>query len=170
MPAVTSAGPLTYNHDVAGLYRRINRFIFEILKSVSSAGSQVNTFDQTRLQSYIGAIRAYQAWVMAQPQLDLPETHPRVIQLEPAPVVPAEVENESVRDVVYMLELARDELVNGQTSRNPSGMVSFDAARLTAVIDKVEQLLISYVQVVTPLDLPESSPSRVLSSAGLLGV
>lgn len=168
--ATTNAGPLTYNHDVAGLYRRINRFIVEILKSVSSGGSQVNTFDQTRLQSYIGAIRAYQNWVMAQPQLDLPETHPRVIQLEPAPSIPEEVENESVRDVVYMLELARDELVNGQTSRNPSGMVSFDAARLTAVVDKVEALLVSYVQTVTPLDLPESSPSRVLSTSGLTGV
>lgn len=170
MPAISNAGPVTYNHDVAGMYRRINRFIVEILKSVSSGGSQVNSFDQTRLQSYIGAIRAYHNWVIGQPQLDLPETHPRIIQLETAPAVPAEVENESVRDVVYMLELARDELVNGQTSRNPSGFVSFDSARLTAVVDKVEALLLNYIQTVTPLDLPESSPSRTISSAGLTGV
>lgn len=169
MPA-TNAGPVTYNHDVAGLYRRVNRFIVELLKSVSSVGSQVNEFDQTRLSSYIGAIRSYHAWVAAQPQLDLPETHPRAIQLEAPPVVPNEVENESVRDVVYLMEIARDELVNGQSSRNGSGLVSFDSARLTAIVDKIEALLLSYIQNVTPLDLPESSPSRIMVTSGQVGV
>lgn len=166
---MATAAPITYNHDVAGLYRRVNRFITEMLKSVSGGGSQTNQFDQTRLQSYIDAIRAYQSWVENQPQLDLPETHPRAIQLEEAPQAD-KLENESVRDVIYLLELARDELVNSQTSRNGAGFIPFDANRFAAVIDKTEQLLQTYIATITPLDLPESTPMRELTEAGRTGV
>lgn len=159
----------TYNHDVAGFWRRINRFITELDKSVSSTGSQMNEYDQERLLTYLTAIRTYHAWVVAQPQLDLPETHPRVIQLEP-PESTGIAENESVRDVITLLEIARDELVNGQSGRVGSGITPFDSNRLIAVIDKAENFLTDYIQQVTPLDLPESSPMRAITEPGKGGV
>lgn len=158
-----------YNHDVAGLQRRINRFIVEMLKSVSNSGSLVNEFDQTRLSSYIGAIKAYTAWIVSQPHLDLPETSPRQYVLDENPTYDL-VENESVVDVVRMLELVRDEVVNSQSARQSSGLIKFDEVRLLAVVNKVEAFLNTYIAQITPLDLPESSPMRAAATPGKSGV
>lgn len=165
----TETGMKTYNHDIAGLYVRINRFIEELAKSASSNVNQMSTFDQARLVSYIAAIRKYQAWVMAAPQLDLPETHPRGIDLPAPPVLP-EIENEAVQDLIRLFIISRDELVGSQSSRNAAGLISFDNTRFTAIIDKAEKFLTEYVQAATPLDLPESSPNAPMTGAGKQGV
>ena len=158
-----------FNHDIAGLYNRMNRFMEEIYKSVSSSGSQMNSFDQLRLEKYLAAITSYMAWITSQPQLDLPETHPREIVLKAGPVI-NDVENESVNDVLRMICIARDELVNSQSARVPAGLIKFDAERLTAVITKCEAFLTNYIKLVDPLDLPESSPAVGMSGSGKVGV
>src|SRR5512139_1355469 len=112
---MAEATRFVYNHDVAGMHARLNRFLVEVSLSASNGASQVNSYDQTRLDTYINAIRTYMAWVTAQPQLDLPETHPRKYELDPDPVIP-EIENESLRDILRMFVLAREELVNGQSA------------------------------------------------------
>lgn len=160
---------ITYNHDISGFHRRINRFIVELLKSVISSGSQVNLFDQERLTSYISALRAYQGWVNAQPQLDLPDTHPRSYALDSNPDIP-DLENESIVDAVRMLELSRDELVRSQSSRNAAGLMPFDSKRFTAMVDKVDSFLNSYITDITPLDLPESSPQTEMTGDGQTGI
>lgn len=160
-----------YNHDIAGLYRRINRFIVELARSTSSSGSQMSSFDQRRLATYLDAVDAYKGWVVSQPQLDLPETFPRKQPLEAAPVIlDSDLENESVIDVIRMFEVARDEAINSQSARQASGMVSFDDTRLTAIIAKARSFLETYIAVVTPLDLPESSPVREMTKPGAVGV
>ena len=157
------------NHDVSGMLRRMDRFMFELVKSVSSSLHQTNAFDQARLTQYIGAMRSYRNWVVAQPQLDLPETSPRLIEVAEEPAIP-ELENESLYDVVTMLSIARSELINSQSARQSSGFVSFDDNRVMAIVDKVERLLIDYIQVTTPLDLPESSPLNAVTGSGRTGV
>lgn len=160
-----------YNHDVVGVYRRINRFIEEVSKSVSSSGSMMNEYDQTRLATYLDAIDSFIDWVVAQPQLDLPETHPRQYPLKASPIVKDEdIENESAIDVVRMLELARDEIVNGQSARLGSGLIVFDVNRIRAVVAKARNFLNDYIATVTPLDLPESSPMRTMTTPGRTGV
>ena len=72
----------TYNHDIAGIARRSHRFIYEMFKCVSSGGAFVNTFDQNRWASYLDATDTYIDHVVAQPQLDLPESHPRKITVD----------------------------------------------------------------------------------------
>lgn len=159
----------TYNHDVAGLHRRINRFIIEMIKSVSNSTSMMNEYDQKRLISYLSAIRAFVGWVVAQPQLDLPETSPRLFTLDPNPAWDL-MENESVVDVIRMLEIARDEITHSQSSRASSGINKFDEARVLAVVAKIEEFLKNYIQTITPLDLPESSPMRPMTGPGRVGV
>jgi len=159
---------IVYNHDVAGLYRRMNRCISELLHSVSGSTSNVNAADRDRLQTYLQAVRAYHDWVVAQPELDLPETHPRSIELETPPDT-SKVENESIRDVVTMIEVARDETINGQSARNSAGLIKFDSSRLIAVIEKAEAFLKDYIETTTPLDLPESSPMREITKSGRKG-
>lgn len=160
---------VVYNPDVAGLHRRINRFIIEMSKSASNQFSMMNEFDQVRLMTYLTAIRAYVAWVVSQPQLDLPETSPKTYTLDAEPSWEM-VENESIVDVLRMLEIAKTEIINGQSARMPSGFIGFDVTRVLAVVAKIEAFLKDYVQVITPLDLPESSPSRASSGAGSVGV
>jgi hypothetical protein len=160
---------VVYNHDIAGIQRRVNRFIIEMVKSVSNAGSLMNSYDQSRLSSYLGAVRAYVGWVVSQPQLDLPETSPRQYILDPNPTWEL-LENESIVDVVRMMELIRDEVVNSQSARNASGLTKFDETRLLAVVTKVENFLTNYISIITPLDLPESSPMRTASTSGQTGV
>jgi hypothetical protein len=69
-----------------------------------------------------------------------------------------------------MMTLAREELVNGQSARMASGLIKYDEARVRAVIDKVDSFLTTYIQVVTPLDFPESSPQDPIAPAGRIGV
>ena len=158
-----------YNHDIVGLYNRMNRFLVELQKSQSSSLSKMVSFDQYRLVSYLDALDTYHAWVVGQPQLDLPETTPRFYSLEAGPEI-VDTESEEVNDAVRLLVLARDELINSQSARQGSGMVSFDSVRLTAVIEKTRQFLVTYIQVATPLDQPESSPMKPVTGPGLGGV
>lgn len=166
---VTQSNVFVYNQDIVGLYDRINRFIEELMKSVSSGLSLTNSFDQARLAVYLNAIDRYHDWVKSQPHLDLPETAPQPFVLEASPVVP-NVENESINDVIRLLVAARDELIHSQSARLPAQMLVFDSTRLTAIIEKTRRLLEDYIAVTDPLDLPESSPREVVSGSGRTGV
>ena len=44
---------IVYNHDIVLLDALIRRFTVEVFKSVSSASSAFNEFDQERLKSYL---------------------------------------------------------------------------------------------------------------------
>lgn len=158
-----------YNHDLVGLYDRINRFLEEVNKSVSAGSSYLNAADKQRLNSYLQAIREYQAFVTGAPQLDLPETSPRQYTLKPAPQLP-EPESEICADIQRMFTLARDELMRCQSARQPAGLNTFDDQRLTAIVDKVESYLTGYVDTATPLDLPESAPAMAMTGHGRTGV
>lgn len=155
------------NHDVVGLVSRLNRVLIEMHKSASSSISEMTSADVERLKTYLGAVKAKTDWIVAQPELDLPETAPRQ---HPLPAYPAlsKVENESINDVLLMVELARDELVFSQSAKRPAGLVKFDEQRLRALVDKLEKFLTDFVEKVTPLDLPESSPSQPSSGPGAL--
>jgi len=162
-----ATGPtsVVYNHDVVGLYERMNRFAEELARAASSSVSLTSSFDMARLSSYLDAIDRYHAWVTAQPQLDLPETSPREYALTPLAPLPT-IENEDMSDVIRMLLLARDELINSQSARVGSGMIVHDTTRLTAVVAKARAFLKDYIEPTHPLDLPESSPAHPVSGPG----
>jgi hypothetical protein len=159
----------TYNTDVFGFVRRINRFIEEVFGSQSSGVSKTSPFDINRAKTYITALRGYHDWVIGQPELDLPETSSRAISLPANPVIPP-IENESLYDLAVLLELARDELANSQSSRLSSNLISFDSLRMVAILDKVDAFIDSYILVIDPLDLPETSPKYPMAPGGSLGV
>jgi hypothetical protein len=158
-----------YNMDICGACRRLNDFIYELFKSSSANVHDMNSFDQSRLRSYIAASRAYLDWVVAQPQLDLPETSPELHPLPPRPVVDV-VENAAVDDCIRLLVTAREELSNSQSARYSSGLLPFDENRVRAVIDKLEALLETYISTTQPIDLPESTPEVGVTGPGRLGV
>jgi hypothetical protein len=161
----------TYNHDCAGVLRRVHRFTYELYKSVSASGAFVNEFDKKRWNDYLDAIDKYLDHVVSQPQIDAPESHPReiIVELLPDETINS-VENESIIDGMYYLKLACIEVAHSQSSRMAAGLLPFDEARCRALVSKARNLLQQYVEAVQPLDLPESSPARVISGSGLGGI
>ncbi len=160
-----------YNMDVSGVARRLNRFVNELIRSVSSGTSQVNSFDQQRALEYVAATQSYIDHIVGQPQLDLPESHPTEFPVEPRVEWSInDIENESIIDLVQMLEITREEIINGQSARLPAGLISFDETRVRAVLAKANSFLTGYVANVTPIDLPESSPMREMVQPGRGGV
>ena len=159
----------TYNHDIVGIYSRINRFLKELHHSASAGVSQMIDPDYARLETYMANLKGYVAWVIAQPELDCPDTHPRKHMLQTPPEL-GDVENEEVNDIIRLLLIARDELTNSQSARLASRLIKYDHKRLSHIIEKVEQFMTTYVSTLTPLDLPESSPDEELSGPGETGI
>ncbi len=84
-----------FNQVVLSLVEHVNRYIDELTHSQSSGVNGMIDADKERIASYIKALRTARGWIMAQPMLVLPETHPRMFALEPFPLVP-EMENDAL--------------------------------------------------------------------------
>lgn len=147
-----------HNHDIMGLVRRINRFIIEIAQSQSAGGSLIREADLTRLILFQVALKFYKTWVVSQPELDLPETHPEEMTVpDPPDVMPSE--NESLKDVVIMYTKMRDELLNSQSGQVSTGLSEADARRFDDIIAKLDNFITDYIEETNPMDLPESTPT-----------
>lgn len=158
-----------YNYQIAGLIRRLRRFRFETVKAASSGLAFVNEHDMRRANSYLTAAVSYLDWVVSQPQLDLPESSPRLIELgEPEKVdMP---ENESLTDLMVMYDLLETEIGNSQSARLGDSIISHDEKRFRDIVSKMNLFLQNYVTPILPLDLPESAPLRAQTGAGRTGV
>ncbi len=157
------------NHDILFIYDMLNRYVVEMTHSQSNGVSGMIEHDRVRMNSYLQALRIKKNWVVSQPILDLPETHPRPWELEPIPPV-ENLESEVVNQFIRLLEALRTEMINSQSARLASTLLPADATRFDAVIEKMQTFMDDYVVVATPLDLPESSPMQNLSGPGLGGV
>jgi hypothetical protein len=158
-----------YNHDVASLVARLVRFDIELYKSISSGVHMINEFDMARIRSYLDELVAKRQWISARPLLDLVEWHPTAIPIPELPPLEM-VENESINDLRTMIRIHYTELVNSQSARTASQMLPFDEARFDSLIEKMYLFLSDFVEQAATLDLPESSPSRVMSGQGRQGV
>ena len=158
-----------YNLDVTYLADKIARYAGEVQMSVSSNVAFVNEFDMGRLQNYLDDIDAAIAYVTAQPQLDLPESHPMMNAIQPFPAM-RDMESDEWDHVIRLMRSGYIELVNSQSSRLGAGLMPFDARRVSALVAKTRAWLNDYVSKRSPMDLPETSPQQVMSPAGKLGV
>lgn len=157
-----------YNHDIASLVLRMRRFKNELFYSVSSNLSEFGNADKIRLNSYIESIKKFKKFVITQPELDLPESSPKEINLPAALELP-EIENLDIATILALFDVAEVELVNCQSARKPSGLTSHDALRFDTIVKKIELFLAEFVADEN-LDLPESSPTAPMVGAGNVGV
>lgn len=158
------------NADSVSYRKLLNRCIEEALYCQSSNHSKYMKADLTRLGAQLSALRFQLAFMAAQPEQDLPETNPREYPLEANPEI-FQVENDQVNHVVNLLILARDEMDHSQTARMSSGINPFDLERQRDhYVARIETYIRDFVNVATPLDLPESSPRRKIQGAGRTGV
>ncbi len=157
-----------FNHDIVMIHDMINRFIEELADSQSSPVSGLIIHDVDRLKSYTSSLVALHDWVVSQPILDLPKTHPREYKLEAAPE-PANVESEAVNMLVRLMEALRTEMINSQSARLASTLMPDDSRRFLTIVEKIDSFVDDYVLEATPLDLPESSPREAMSGKGRKG-
>ncbi len=158
-----------FNHDIVMIYDMTQRFIKEMQDSQSSGVSGLyNQHDMSRMKSYIDSLNALKGWVVAQPQLDLPELHPRQYDLE-EPVEIINRESEVVNMLVNMLHAITIEMIHSASARLASGLVSHDGMRFDLLTTKMMNFLTDYVEEQTPLDLPESSPVEEITGPGRKG-
>ena len=159
----------SYNLDVVYLNDKMCRYGGEVILAVSANLAHMNSFDMARTMKYLDDIDSAIAYVLAQPQLDMPETHPRERALQPMPVVP-NMENDELDHTVRLLEAARLEIINSQSGRMAAGLLPFDAARVTALVAKNRAWLTAFVSARSPMDLPETSPQQLITGPGVGGV
>ncbi len=159
---------IVYNHDIVGQYDRLNRVIFETLHSASAGGVAYSEADIKRQRQYTNDLLSNHDHIMGEPELDLPETHPRVYELRAVPAV-VHVENDGSNDLVRLYELTRDELINSQSARKASSLADFDDKRFVDNVNKIQHK-IDYIEKVQPIDLPESIPKEPLKGPGRKGV
>jgi hypothetical protein len=159
----------TYNMDIVTIVRYLDRFVFEVWKSVSSGFSDTTDHDITRLNEYLARIRGYHAFCMSLPLLDLPDSSPCLYELQ-EPHDTSTCENEALDQMIRVLQRGRLELVASQSSRRSNGLQSHDSARLMAVVERAQNLLDEYIIPLQPTDLPESTPHRDVTGHGRTGV
>lgn len=159
----------TFNVDVAGLVRRLDRVVTEIIKSQSSPLAQVRTADTERISSYIKEAQSYADFVSRKPELDFPKTHGVALPLAVAPVITG-MENDALWDLAQLFDSARFEVANSASSRAPSGLIDPDKKRFDSYMKTASDFLASHIAKTLPLDLPESAPSIPVSERGELGV
>ena len=158
------------NQDVAGLAERTDEVIYELAKSQSSNLTDMRPFDRTRIDEYNAMLNRYAAWLVAAPDVDLPETHPRTYTIKfLTEDMDLDVENKALRDLMRMYQALITELTNSQSARAANGLTVHDKRRFDLVMDKIEQFLTSYVDATQPIDMPESAPSSASVTSGYLG-
>ena len=159
--------PVVRNRNVAGLVRRYDDFIKEIVESDSANQQSTSAADLERWNSYLSAIDRYVAYVVSEPEVDVPESASLDIQVKDSPVIP-DMENNSVYDLAWMMYDARHEVVNNQ-SRTAYNFTKADTKRVTDITEKCRRFLLDYVEQTQPLDMPESIPEFALTGPGRTG-
>lgn len=160
---------LVNNQDILSLVRMARRFKMEIIKSTSSNLNHLLTDDYDRNIDYVTAMSNKLDWVVAQPQLDLPESNPTEFDAGPEPSATA-AENDMIVDLSHLYDNFMFELANSASARMGSGMISHDERRARRILAKMQSFLTDYVSVTTPHDTPETTPMFANTGKGNTGI
>jgi len=162
--------PLTADYCRAGIAERTDEVIFELAKCQSANLTDMRPFDRTRIDEYNAMLNRYAEWLVAAPDVDLPETHPRSYKIKfLTEGMSLDVENKGIRDLLRMYQAVITELTNSQSARAANGLTVHDKRRFDLVMDKIEQFLTEYIDQTQPIDMPESAPSSDPVTSGYLG-
>jgi len=173
MEMANSAEDRTYsvtsmcNRDLAGLVERIDETIYEVSKSQSEGLLDIRVADRARLDQYNARLTRYVDWIVSEPQVDAPETHPsecKVTYISQSE--DDDCENKALRDLIRMYRVLMTEMACSASNRMPNSLSAHDESRFRAHMAKIENFLTSYVDDTQPVDMPESQPSSSLTGHG----
>lgn len=156
------------NLHVRSLIERADASIVNILKCESCNSQTLRPADATRFKSYVSELRRWRAFVISEPFLDLPKSHPNVLVLDYVGQDESRhVQNRSCRDLAALFEAVIVELAESESAMLASGLQKFDDDRIVALMDQMDHL-IEFMENDEPYDKPESSPHAPEVESGSL--
>ena len=166
------------NIDIRGMIGRLDRMRLELARSQSAdMPNGMMEADKLRLADYIGDIRSYWNYVNSKPVPDCPEAHGVWSMSLPDDKDvgdPDAIENEDIRQMLFLMAVMRIEMANSQSARLVQGFIPVstghpgDIVRFSDAISRIENFA-KYVATTQPSDRPESTPSEAPVKAGMLG-
>lgn len=153
------------NVHIVGIVRKIHRYRYEMVKSVSNSQSGVSDADFQRFKSFITDFRSYLAEVISQPAMDAPKASPKEYTLPVAESLP-DPDNDAILEMKNYWDLLEEEISKSNSNAIASGLSVFDHSRIVAMVDRIEQFLDRYVSNVLPVDFVESMPLRKVTGEG----
>jgi hypothetical protein len=159
----------TANLHVAMIVRLLDRVVKEVCESQSSPLTGTRLADYSRIDQYLTELESFTDFANKLPEADYPKSHPLPVQLNEPMKVPA-MDNDSLWLLAQLVDTARFEVANSNSSRSPSGFVPADYVRWTQYYSDIRRLVKEHMKVATPTDKPESTPTYPLPAKGALGV
>jgi hypothetical protein len=161
---------MTRNADVKMLCVKVKEYAYEFHRSVSNNLPTIRQADRIRMTQWLNDLRTLKAWIVGQPELDVPKSSPRTIPLEGwAQDEFSRVNNEVINQIVDTMWVMWVELATGVSTVMPNGLYPPDQVRYDKLMDKMERLLVDYADKILPLDLPESHPDEPTAGPGRHG-
>lgn len=162
----------TLNLNVRDLWYRFQRAIEEIILSGSSnVASHIRDDDFTRLKQNLKYIRDAANVATSAKQLDTPFTLTRTYDLEHWFDDKRMIENDDLDTIKTMLVTARDGLaLSAQSNRLPNRLHIPDGTRLIEMLDAIDGHVANVTLENTPMDFPQTSPTREASPQGRTGI
>lgn len=157
------------NKTVMSIARKFARARYELNKSGSANHQTFEAADIARQLSYLDDVVGYLNYAQNRKPLDQPKARPQEFEI-PDPISYALVENEAVNDLNQMLFDMEIEISHCPSNARAGGLSPFDEKRLLTAVDDAKDFIMNYAAKLTPLDFPESSPSREKVGQGKSGV
>ena len=155
------------NRDLAGLVERIDEVIYEISRSQSEGLLDLRVADRNRIDSYNNRLERYVEWVVSEPEVDAPESHPSQVNITYiSETEDDDAENKALRDLIRMYRVLMQEMSLSASNRMPNGISSHDKGRFDQHLAKIRSFLTAYVDQTQPVDMPESQPSSAQTDHG----
>jgi hypothetical protein len=168
-PTTSILANQTANLHVAMVVRLLDRVIKEVCDSQSSPLTGTRSADYERIGQYMTELESFTDFANALPEADYPKSHPQPVQLnEPFKIPP--MDNDSLWLLAQLVDTARFEVANSNSSRSPSGFLPADYKRWTHYYSDIRRLVKDHMQVATPTDKPESTPTYPMPPKGALGI
>ena len=159
----------TANLHVAMVVRLLDRVVKEVCDSQSSPLTGTRIADYARIDQYMTELESFTEFANKLPEADYPKSHPQPVALDPAMKIPP-MDNDSLWLLAQLVDTARFEVANSNSSRSPSGFLPGDYDRWTSYYSDIRRLVSEHMKKATPTDKPESTPTYPLPPRGALGV
>ena len=179
-----STGPFSVtsirNNDLVGAVERIDICVAELARSESADSGGAQIFDRARIDMYNRQIDEYMNYVVAQTgKVDVPHTYPTYYDIDYiSNELNVDITNKAMRDLLRLYLQMMEQLSKSGSAGWSNGIQQHDYGRYVLIRDKIQAFLTDYVDVVTPVDMPEytsysdgtANEAQTVAQAGPLAV
>jgi hypothetical protein len=141
------------NLDILDLVWRVDRFCMEVARAASATRTETSIHDIARQHAMLDRLDLRFQMYAADPELDLPQVHPRALPLPKFPDL-NNIENNDSQQILNMLVALRIELTHCDSAERTTAFSKADKGRIEALIAKM-RICIAAVEANPELDTPD---------------